>query len=240
MAGAATPRASARIMTAIAQTGGAVPGTSQAGRYALAIFDFDGTLADSGTWFLSVSGQLAQRFGFRAIAPEEVETLRGLTSREFIHYLRVPRWKLPAISRYIRRLLAAQIDQIALFEGMGPLLEALASAGVRLAIVTSNSEANVRAVLGPANAARIEQFECGVSLFGKAGRFKRVLRRSGLARADIISIGDETRDITAARKVGVTASAVLWGYANGEVIRRLQPDIIFEKPDDIAELLLAK
>lgn len=49
-------------------------------RYRLVIFDFDGTLADSGDWFLSVADHLADRFKFRKVAPEEVASLRGRTS----------------------------------------------------------------------------------------------------------------------------------------------------------------
>ncbi len=216
----------------VPEEGGAAP------RYALAIFDFDGTLANSGDWFLSIAGDLAHRFGFREPGADKLDMLRGLSSREVIRYLGIPRWKLPAISRYVRALLAEQIDRISLFDGIDALLEALASNGVRIAIVSSNAEANVRAVLGPANIARIESFACGASLFGKARLFRRVLRDSGLAPHQVISIGDETRDITAARKTKVTACAVLWGYASRAAPSRLEPEALFETPNDVAQLVL--
>jgi phosphoglycolate phosphatase len=206
--------------------------------YALAIFDFDGTLANSGDWFLSIVNDLARRFRFRAAGADEVEMLRGLTSREVIRHLGISRWKLPAIARHVHALLAEQIDQIAPFDGIDTLIENLDAAGMRIAIVTSNSEANVRTVLAPATIARIEQFECGASLFGKARLFKRVLRRSGLAPHQVIAIGDETRYITAARKAGVSAGAVLWGYANRSALTRLEPDALFETPDEVTQLLL--
>jgi phosphoglycolate phosphatase len=206
--------------------------------YALAIFDFDGTLANSGDWFLSIVEDLARRFRFRAAEMDEMEMLRGLSSREVIRHLGIPRWKLPAIARHVHALLAEQIDQIAPFDGIDALLETLEAGGVRLAIVTSNSEANVRTVLAPATTARIELFECGASLFGKARLFRRVLRRSGLAPHQVIAIGDETRDITAARKAGVSAGAVLWGYANRAALTRLEPDVLFETPGDVTQLLL--
>ena len=46
-------------------------------RYDLAIFDFDGTLADSAAWFRSRINQVAQRYGFRQVTDEELERLRG-------------------------------------------------------------------------------------------------------------------------------------------------------------------
>jgi phosphoglycolate phosphatase-like HAD superfamily hydrolase len=37
-------------------------------RYKLAIFDFDGTLADSFPWFIGAVNDAAARFGFRGVA----------------------------------------------------------------------------------------------------------------------------------------------------------------------------
>lgn len=207
-------------------------------RYRLVIFDFDGTLANSGDWFLSIADHLAERFKFRKVAPDEVETLRGRTTGEVIRQLGIPRWKLPAMGRYVHALLAAQTDRIALFDGVAALLEQVAASGAQIALVTSNAEDNARAILGPENAARITWFECGASLFGKAPRYRRVLRKSGTSAADAISIGDETRDIVAARKVGICTGAVLWGYANRAALTALEPDAVFETPQAVAELLL--
>jgi phosphoglycolate phosphatase len=207
-------------------------------RYRLAILDFDGTLANSGDWFLRISDDLSRRFGYRAISADEVEMLRGRTTREIIRFLGIPRWKIPRIARHLHKLMGEHADQIALFEGTETLIRALASSGVRIAIVTSNSEVNVRAILGPANAAYIDWFECGASLFGKAPRYRRVLRKSGLSRRETISIGDETRDIVAARKAGISAGAVVWGYANRAALTRFDPDALFETPDDIMRLII--
>lgn len=202
-------------------------------RYALVIFDFDGTLADSGDWFLSIADDLADRFRFRRVQPDEIEELRGRTTREVIKHLGIPRWKLPIMARHLHRRLAAETDKIALFPGIAELLRTLDEAGVHIALVTSNAEGNARAILGRENAARIRQWECGASLFGKAPRFRRVIRRARVPLARCVSIGDETRDITAARKVGIDAAAVLWGYANHDILRALDPVATFNAPDEV-------
>ena len=209
-------------------------------RFRLVIFDFDGTLADSGDWFLSIADHLADRFKFRHVAPGEVEALRGQTSREVIRYLGIPRWKLPAIGRYVHALLATQTEQIALFDGVAVLLDQIVASGARIALVTSNAERNARAILGPEIAAKITWFECGASLFGKARRYRRVLKKSGVAREQAFSIGDETRDIVAARKVGIRSGAVLWGYANRAALTALGPDALFESPQAVAQVLLGE
>lgn len=208
-------------------------------RYRLVIFDFDGTLADSGDWFLSIVDQLSDRFRFRRVSPDEVEGLRGKTTREVIRLVGIPRWKLPAIGRYLQALLAQQTDRIALFDGITPVLSQLRESGVRLALVTSNAEYNVRAILGP-TVAVFDWLECGASLFGKARCYRRVLRRSGMPRGEVLSIGDETRDIVAARKVGIACGSVLWGYAHPTALLAMRPDLAFETPAQITTLVLGE
>lgn len=199
----------------------------------LVIFDFDGTLSDSGDWFLSVVDELAARFKFRTVHPDEVAMLRHRSTREVIKFLGIARWKMPLIARYVRKLVGRHAHQIELFPGTPDLLERLAATGVKIALVTSNSEANARAILGPANAARIDCYACGSSLFGKAPKFRKVLKRMGVPADQVLSIGDETRDIDAAREVGMRAGSVLWGYASEEVLTGLNPDATFRTPEDI-------
>jgi phosphoglycolate phosphatase len=207
-------------------------------RFALAILDLDGTLADSLPWFRGHVNDVADRFGFRRIAEEDIAPLRRAGTREVLARLKVPRWKLPLIARHMRRLKAAHLAQIPLFPGVGAMLRALREGGVRLALVSSDLEANARAQLGVANAALISDFACGASLFGKAAKFRRVLRRARVAPTSAIAIGDEVRDIEAARAAGVACGAVTWGYAAPETLRALKPDLLFERMEDIARALL--
>ena len=44
----------------------------------LVIFDFDGTLSDSGDWFLSIADELADRFKFKHVTDDEVESAMRL------------------------------------------------------------------------------------------------------------------------------------------------------------------
>ncbi|WBY07074.1 HAD-IA family hydrolase [Sphingomonas sp. 7/4-4] len=205
----------------------------------LVIFDFDGTLSDSGDWFLSVIDQLARRFRFRTVAPDQVEMLRHKSSREVIDFLGISRWKMPLIARHLRKLVGRNAHEIELFPGTPDLLERLADTGVKIALVTSNSEANARKILGEEHAARIDFYACGSSLFGKAPKFRRVLKKMGIPAAQALAIGDETRDVDAAREVGMRAGSVLWGYASEAVLTALRPDALFRKPQDIIDYVAA-
>ena len=213
--------------------------TSSTAPVRMVIFDFDGTLSDSGDWFLSVVDQLAKRFKFRTVKDGEVEMLRHKSSREVIQYLGIARWKLPLIARHVRRLVGRNAHQIELFPGTPDLLEQVAAMGIKIALVTSNSEANARKILGPEHAARIDCYACGSSLFGKAPKFRRVLKRMGIPAAHTLSIGDETRDIDSAREVGMRMGSVLWGYASEEALAALGPDALFRTPQDILDYVAA-
>ncbi|UZK69256.1 HAD hydrolase-like protein [Sphingomonas sp. S1-29] len=216
-----------------------VPDADAGAPIRLVIFDFDGTLSDSGGWFLGIVDHLAEKYRFRAVDPDEVEGMRDKTTREVIRHLGIPPWKLPFIARYVRSLLALHTHEIALFEGIAELLAALKAAGIRVAVVTSNSELNARRILGPDNAALVDVWECASSLYGKAPKYRRALKRAGVAASEAISIGDETRDIEAARRAGMRAGAVLWGYASESALRAQSPDLVFAAPNDIARMLIA-
>src|SRR6478672_11732539 len=204
--------------------------------YSLAIFDLDGTLADSFPWFLRTINDVADRFGFRRVADGDVEALRHASTREILARLEVPLWKLPAIARHARRLKTEAAAEISLFAGVETMLRTLAENGVHLALVTSDSEANAREKLGDA-AVLFSHFDCAASVFGKPAKFRRVIRRAGIAPDKVIAIGDEVRDIEAARTVGIACGAVCWGYAAPAALQALAPDYMFTQMDEIADAI---
>lgn len=205
-------------------------------RYDLAIFDFDGTLADSAEWFFAAYEGLAARFGLCRATRAELEGLRALGTREIMRRLDVPLWKLPLIARDMRARMARDIAGIALFPNIAEALAALDLRGVKLAIVSSNGEPNIRAVLGTDLAGRIAYWGCGTALFGKAKKLFTAMRVCGATPDRTILIGDETRDIEAARAAGVASGAVLWGYAAPEALVAMAPTMVFREVGELALL----
>ncbi|TVQ88380.1 MAG: hypothetical protein EA400_09210 [Chromatiaceae bacterium] len=120
---------------------------------------------------------------------------------------------------------------------MAPMLIGLAAAGRDLAILSSNSAANVDHVLGPRLRRLFRATVCGVALGGKAVRLRRLLRRAGVAPAQALYIGDELRDLAAARAAGVPAAAVAWGYNHPAALRRQAPAFLFTRVAEIGERL---
>lgn len=207
--------------------------------YRLAIFDLDGTLADTFPWFLQIINDVADRFRFKRIEAHEVESLRRLSALDMIRHLEVPAWKLPFVARHMRALAARDLNELRLFEGVGEMVTDVSAAGVQIAIVSSNSESNVRRLLGPELAARVHHFACGASLFGKGRKIQQTLQALRVAPPNAILIGDEIRDHEAAQSTGVAFGAVEWGYTAPEALSAIPPTVLFRTPSDIAEFLVA-
>ncbi|AMN45469.1 HAD hydrolase-like protein [Rhodoplanes sp. Z2-YC6860] len=205
--------------------------------FILVIFDLDGTLVDSRSWFLSVVNGVARKYGFREIADHEIEPMRREGPREILRRLEVPLWKLPAIARHMRGLKREQLGTMSLFPGAPAMLRGLHEAGLTLALVTSDSEDNARRQLGT-SAVLFSHFACGASLFGKAAKFKSIVRHAGATTAQTIAIGDEVRDVEAARSTGIACAAVTWGYSAAETLAAMKPDLTFENINDIVARLV--
>jgi len=207
-------------------------------RLKLVIFDFDGTLADSLGWLIGISDRLAYDYGFDPIDKTQISTLRRLDAATLLRLHHVPLWKVPFIATRFRKLMAEQIRMIELFPGVDDLLGGLAQAGTKLAVVTSNSCANVRRVLGTRNSGLLAACEGGVSVFGKRRKLRKVLRQTGILPAEAIFIGDEIRDIEAARHAGIACGAVAWGFTDVETLKAHSPDMVFESEGEMLTALV--
>ena len=129
----------------------------------------------------------------------------------------------------------SQIDQIGLVSGMQAVIETLVEQNIKLAVVTSNAEKNVRRVLGPQTAAHFEVIESGVSFFGKKKKFEKILKKTGVHASNALSIGDEVRDLKSSRAAQISFGAVAWGYTDLKILQSHSPDEVFNHPHQILE-----
>ncbi|MFY3130041.1 HAD hydrolase-like protein [Achromobacter ruhlandii] len=206
-------------------------------KYDIAAFDFDGTLADTMPWFNSILNTVADKYGFRKIDAAERDQLRHRDAGEILKFLGIPLWKLPAIMAHVRTLMQEIDPSVHLFDGIPGALARLKAAGMRLAVVSSNSLENVQRVLGPDTTALFDDYECGTDLFGKAAKIDRLLQRHGTPPERFVLVGDEMRDIDAARKAGVRVGSVAWGYNHVDALRERGPDELILQVADLPAAL---
>jgi len=206
--------------------------------YRLVIFDFDGTLADTFPWFVSVLDDVADHFNFSRLAWGDIESLRRCEARELLKAHKVPLWKVPVIARYLKKRMALDVGKISLFNGVDNLLHRLKEQNVRVALASSNSYENIAAIMGPERTGQFEDFECGASLFGKAAKLRKIVKRTGFKPGEVLCVGDEIRDITAARDARLAFGAVSWGYTRPDALAAHQPDFLFATMEEIAESVM--
>jgi len=204
----------------------------------LIIFDFDGTLADTYPWFMGVINRAADHFKLKKIDVSDLDSVRAESTKKMIKRFGIPLWKIQLIARRVRQWMGDDIDEIHLFRGVRDLLISLHERGTSLAILTSNSCANVRRVLGPELTGCITYWECDVSMSGKRRRMKKILRRSGIPPEHCLAVGDEIRDFQAAHKAGIPFGGVAWGYNSMEALAAHGASRIFGSIDEMISFLL--
>lgn len=195
-------------------------------QYQAIIFDLDGTLVDSFSFFLGALNQLANKYKFKSVELDEVEQYKHLSPKEIMKEMNVSRWKLPWIAKDFIRLMKDRDEEIHLFEGMRDHLIELHKQGYTLAIITSNSKENCQNVLGKELCELFSHIDGGSSIFGKAKRIKRVLSILNLNKEQAIYVGDQTTDGEAAHKAGIDFAAVGWGYTSAEKLKTIQPKVV--------------
>jgi phosphoglycolate phosphatase len=204
----------------------------------LAIFDFDGTVAASLSASLAAYNRVAPRLHLRRVAEAELPELRAMSLGPLLTALGIPMWKLPRLMIAVRADLMDHFAGVAPVPGIGKALRELAQAKLRLAIVTSNSKANVLAFLARHDLEVFGTVVAGASVFGKATRLRRLLKAAGTDAATSAYIGDTAPDVRAAREAGTTAVAVAWGFSGREPLVAESPDALVESTAELPGAVL--
>lgn len=201
-----------------------------------AIFDFDGTIADTFDQVIGILNVLSGEFGYRPAAPAEVEELRSMSARDVAKRLGVRWHKIPAIVTRARNELSHGMATVEPFEGMPAALAELRARGVLVGLLTSNNRKNVELFLEH-HPLELDFVTTGSGLWSKHRRLAKLLRQYKLKRDETAYIGDEVRDIEAARTLGIRAVAVGWGYTKPELLAAQKPDALVLKVPDLVETL---
>jgi len=200
----------------------------------LAIFDFDGTVADSFAESLLAYNRVAPRLRLRRVAEAEVAELRRLGAGQLMAVLGIPMWKLPRLMIAVRADLMDHFHAVTPVPGIGEALREVARAGHHLAIVTSNSLANVHGFLARHDLDLFPTIVAGASIFGKSTRLRRLLKAAHVDGSESVYVGDTSPDIRAAREAGTAAIAVAWGFSAREPLAAETPDAVVEVTSDLA------
>jgi phosphoglycolate phosphatase len=206
--------------------------------FKLVVWDFDGTLADSLPTAAAIFNRLAAEMGFAPVG--DLGAARGLSTRQVLKQHGISMWRRPKLVRKYQAAAAEEADRMKLVAGLPEVLAALAGSGVRLGVLSSNREDNIRRCLRANGAEGHFAFVVGdPRLFGKSKALKRIALAERADRAEVLYIGDELRDVEAAKKVGAKVAAVTWGFHTAELLRTGAPDYVVEAPSELLGLVRA-
>jgi phosphoglycolate phosphatase len=201
------------------------------------IFDFDGTVAQTLLRIQALFNQVAEQYGLPQIADTDLEAIRELSVGELIARYKVSPWKMLRISHYVNTRLRSDMSRVAAVAGIKEVLRDLKSHGVELGVVTSNTRANVELFLEAQGITEFGFVHGEKSLFGKGTLLKSVIKKRKLNPADIFYVGDEVRDIEAARVAGIKSIAVTWGFNSPARLKKAQPDYLIGKPTELSQIV---
>jgi phosphoglycolate phosphatase len=206
-------------------------------RYRLVMWDFDGTLADTLPGLLVAYNELAAKHGFRPV--QDPEAARRLTPRAFLASHDIPLFKLPLV---LKELFAARRHGMAdtrLVPGLPEALQAIHRAGCRMAVLSSNTRENVQTCLRANGVEGLFGEVVGYShLFGKARPMRRLVASHVGRPGEAVYVGDELRDVEAAREAGVAVAAVTWGLNDRGLLAAARPDYLIERPEELCRVLV--
>ncbi|MBN1938056.1 MAG: HAD-IA family hydrolase [Candidatus Aminicenantes bacterium] len=203
------------------------------------IFDFDGTIADTMAAIVRLANKYNATLGIPPLDRDEIEAMRGMSSREILKKHRIPLAKLPYLVIHYQRELGREIDKLGLFPGVREVLMELKTLGVKLGILTSNSAENVEKFLQARDIDVFDFVHSERNFFGKSRALKHVMKEEDVHKDDVIYVGDEARDIEACRKAKVPVIAVSWGFQRRDFLAGQDPTYLVDSPDEILEIVTA-
>ncbi len=202
------------------------------------LFDFDGTLVQTFPAIIDILNRRAHEFGYPPLTPATVQHLRSTNSRDILQQSGLSTLQLLWLAYRVRTDLYYQLPDLPPVDGIQPTLHQLHQQGYRLGIVTSNSLVNVRRFLTVHHwTPYFQSIDSSIRLLGKHRTLRRICDRDQLQTAKVAYVGDETRDIEAANRIGLTSIAVTWGFNSADILKSSHPTLMVEQPNTLLQAL---
>jgi len=209
----------------------------------IAVFDLDGTLADTARDLVATLNVILGQEGVPPLPVEKAGDMisaggRGLLQRGFEVAGREPAPAL--IEKLYLRFLAHYGENLCvetrLYPGAIEALDRLEAEGVELAICTNKMEAHSVRLLEALGVAQRFATICGRDTFPwfkpDARHLTMTIERAGGDPRRAVMVGDSYSDVAAAKAAGVPVVAVSFGYPD-RPIREHGPDIVIDRFDEL-------
>jgi phosphoglycolate phosphatase len=207
-----------------------------------ALFDFDGTLADSFAAITASTNHARASYGLPPLPEAEVRTHVGYGLPHLMQTL-VPGAPVDeAVARYRAHHQSAMLAGTRLMPGVARTIPELARRGYRMAVCSNKRVEFTRQLvqhlgLGPHFAAVLGPDDVGDRAKPDPAMVLEGLSRLGVSPADAVYVGDMAVDVQTAKAAGVPAWLVLGGAAGHESATAAGPDRVLGGFAELLELL---
>lgn len=214
----------------------------------LALFDCDGTLADSTFAIVSAMQSAFRACGHEQPAPPLIRSIIGLSLVRGIDRIAGhldPDDRQQIADAYRDAYLADRTSAASpepIFDGMVEVLESLASAGWQLGIATGKSQRGLLRLLDAHGLTdRFATLQTADYHPSKPDPSMALAAMSQtlVSPADCVVIGDTAFDMAMARAAGATAIGVTWGAHSAEQMRAAGADTIVDRTDQLVGAIIA-
>jgi phosphoglycolate phosphatase len=212
----------------------------------LAIFDLDGTLADTIDDITAAVNHVMEHYDFPKATPEAVKYMVGdgikeLMLRAFPEEKREDPALLSDALKIFKDYYSVHFcDYTKPYDGIIPMLDTLKANGVKLCVVTNKNEEAVTQIREKLFPGYIE------IVIGNSDRVKQkpdpssvlyIIDKTETDKKDTYYIGDAYTDIYTAKNAGVAGIGVLWGFRTYEELDTAGADFIVTKPEEIVMVI---
>ncbi len=204
----------------------------------MVIFDFDGTIADTFTVVFNHIDRINE-LKLDSLDTKKIDHYKAIGVRELIKELKLTKFKIFTISLKFRKLFGEYVTEIKPVDGIGSALEVLQQNGFKMGILSSNSKSNIDTILKLNSLSNYFTFvDSEFALFSKANKLEKLISKHKLDKNDVFYVGDEVRDVEAAKESGVKSIAVTWGYNKIEALKAANPDYIVNSTKELTDIFI--
>ena len=213
-------------------------------RYKKVIFDFDGTISDTGEGILKSAKFALDYYNIEAPDYTELTYFIGppllVTFQEKFGVDAAMADKL--VKKYRERYTNKGLLESKLYDGIKELLAKLKAENIKLGIASSKPQDYIEALLDHYGVKSYFDVICGVTFSAdcesKANIISRCLKELDTSGNESIMVGDKKYDIEGAKANMIDSVGVLWGYGNRVEFAGAGAKFVAEKIDDIFSIAL--
>jgi phosphoglycolate phosphatase len=202
------------------------------------IFDFDGTLADTEGYLRQIYVDIASEKKWISLDKRKFRHLFTASIWDAAMWSRFRPWRLAHLVNQSRLRLQARSDDIKVFEGMKQIIKDLDAAGYDIYALSRNWQSTVQLVVDKNGLSDIVTVMEKPGFFSKHKSVKKLLAQKKYLHEQTWMVGDEVRDLYAAKRAGVPFIAVTWGFQDQKTLKAFKPTALAKTPLDIYKIIL--